>query len=118
MAWGVDFYEEEDGSAPVQDFLDNLTRPQKAKALALIKLLEEQGTNLPFPYSSRVRGPLRELRTRFGRTRIRILYCGDSRRVFILLHGLVKASEKLPEADLQVAEQRMAAHTRRLDRRR
>lgn len=117
MAWLVDFYEEEDGSAPVEEFLEDLPRPQKAKALALIKLLEEQGTNLPFPYSSQVRGRLRELRTRFGKTRLRILYFGDSRRVFMLLHGIVKTTERLPDADIRVAEQRMAAHTSRLERR-
>jgi hypothetical protein len=117
MTWQVDFYEEEGGSAPVEEFLDSLPRQQKAKALALVKLLEEQGTNLPFPYSSQVRGRLRELRTRFGKTRLRILYFGDSRRIFILLHGVVKTTDKLPEADIRIAEQRMAAHTGRLERR-
>jgi hypothetical protein len=56
MAWTVDFYEEPDGSAPVESFLQGLPKQQRAKALALIKLLEEQGTGLPFPYSSQVRG--------------------------------------------------------------
>jgi hypothetical protein len=32
MAWQVDFYEEEGGSAPVEEFLDSLPRQQKAKA--------------------------------------------------------------------------------------
>jgi hypothetical protein len=87
MEWNVDFYEEPDGSAPVESFLNGLPKPQRAKALALIKLLEGQGTGLPFPYSSQVRGRLRELRTRFGNTRLRILYFADQRRTFILLHG-------------------------------
>lgn len=116
MVWQVDFYQESDGRAPVEVFLDGLSKPQRAKALALIKLLEEQGTGLPFPYSSQVRGRLRELRTRLGKTRLRILYFGDPRRTFILLHGFVKAEEKLPGADLQIAEQRMAVHLFRLQR--
>lgn len=118
MAWQVEFYQEEDGSVPVEAFLDSLPKPQRAKALALIKLLEEQGMSLPFPYSSQVQGRLRELRTRLGKTRLRLLYFGDSRRIFILLHGIVKASEKLPESELRIAERRMAAHTQKLDRRR
>jgi hypothetical protein len=117
MAWQVDFYEEEDGNAPVEDFLDSLPRQQKAKALALIKLLEERGASLPFPYSSQIRGRLRELRTRLGKTRLRILYFGDSRRIFILLHGIVKTTDRLPETDIQIAEQRMAGHSQRLGRR-
>lgn len=117
MAWQVDFYQEADGRVPVEDFLDGLSKQQRAKAVALIKLLEEQGTSLPFPYSSQVRGRLRELRTRLGKTRLRILYFGDPRRIFILLHGFVKAQEKLPEADLLIAEQRMVTHLNRLERR-
>lgn len=116
MAWTVDFYEEPDGSAPVESFLDGLSVQQRAKALALIKLLEEQGIGLPFPYSSQVCGRLRELRTRFGRTRLRILYFADARRGFILLHGIVKATEALPESDILTAEKRMAAHTLRLEK--
>jgi hypothetical protein len=116
VAWQVDFYEE-GGYAPVEEFLDSLPKQQRAKVLALVKLLEEQGTSLPFPYSSQVRRRLRELRTRFGKTQFRILYFSDSRRVFVLLHGIVKTTDKLPEADIQIAEQRMAAHTHRLERR-
>jgi hypothetical protein len=118
MAWTVEFYEEANGSAPVEAFLDGLPTKQRAKALALVKLLEEQGTQLPFPYCSQVRGPLRELRTRFGQTRLRILYFADSRRMFVLLHGIVKATAKLPESDIHIAEVRMAAQIQRLERRR
>jgi hypothetical protein len=117
MAWRVDFYEEGDGNVPVEDFLNGLPKQQRAKAVALIRLLEEQGTSLPFPYSSQVQGRLRELRTRFGKTRLRILYFGDPRRTFVLLHGFVKAEEKLAPAELQIAEERMAAHLHRLERR-
>ncbi len=118
MVWTVGFYEDVDGNAPVEIFLDGLPKQQRAKAVALIKLLEEQGTNLPFPYSSQVRGRLRELRTRFGKARLHILYFADSRRIFILLHGLLKATDKLPEPDTQKAEERRAAHAQRLNRRR
>jgi hypothetical protein len=115
MGWTAEFYEESDGSAPVESFLDGLPKQQRAKALALIKLLEEQGTGLSFPYSSQVCGRLRELRTRFGRTRLRILYFADSRRMFILLHGIVKATERLPDSDIRIAEERMASHARRFE---
>ena len=117
MAWTVDFYEEEDGTAPVEAFLESLPQGHKAKALALIKILEEQGIGLRFPYSSQVRGRLRELRTQKGKDRVRILYFADSRRWFILLHGFVKRTAQLSESDIQIAEKRMHAHERRLERR-
>ena len=116
MTWTVDFYEEQDGSAPVEEFLETLPGKHKAKAVAIVKLLEEQGMNLPFPYSSQVRGRLRELRAQFAKDRIRILYFADSRRWFILLHGTIKRSEKLAEADIRMAEERMQRHEQKLKR--
>jgi len=117
MAWQVEFYQTDDGKVPVESFLNSLPKPQRAKAVALIKLLEEQGPSLPFPYSSQVRGRLRELRTQLGKTRLRLLYFADAHRTFVLLHGFVKTSGKLPESEILTAERRMAAHTQMLQRR-
>ena len=78
MAWQVDFYEDVQGNAPVETFLDGLPEKQRTKLLAAIKKLEEHGPTLPFPYSSQVEGKLRELRTQMGKTRLRILYYGDA----------------------------------------
>jgi phage-related protein len=113
MAWQVDFYVDENGRAPVKEFLTELPMGHRAKLLATIKMLEWHGPNLPFPYSSQVRGKLRELRTQQGRDRLRVFYFGDARRVFILIHGIVKRSAQLPEEDIQVAERRMQVHPRR-----
>lgn len=74
MRWKVGFYEDADGKAPVEEFLDSLAAKQRNKLVALIEKLAEYGVDLPFPYSSQVRGKLRELRTRLGKTRLRILY--------------------------------------------
>lgn len=114
MVWRADFYEDEDGCAPVEDFLAGLSREHKAKALAIIRLLEEEGPTLPFPYSSQVRGKIRELRTQQGKDKIRILYFADRRRFFILLHGLLKRTGRLPEEDIRIAEKRMHQHLEKL----
>ncbi|MGH9358937.1 MAG: type II toxin-antitoxin system RelE/ParE family toxin [Terriglobia bacterium] len=114
MRWKVGFYEDADGKAPVEEFLDSLAAKQRNKLVALIEKLAEYGVDLPFPYSSQVRGKLRELRTRLGKTRLRILYFADSKRTFILLHGVVKNTGKLEEAHIQIAEERLADHNRRL----
>jgi len=114
MAWKVDFYEDEDGFAPVENSIAGLSREHKAKALAIVKLLAEEGPTLPYPYSSQVRGKIRELRTQYGKDKIRILYFGDFRRRFILLHGLVKRTGRLSEEDIQITEKRMHHHIQRL----
>lgn len=105
--WKIEFYESDDDGYPVQDFLDGLDKPRRAKVVALIALLEEQGPTLPFPYSSQVRGKVRELRTQYGKERYRVLYFGGPKRTFVLLHALEKSTEKLPERDIKIAEERM-----------
>src|SRR5271163_489458 len=116
MSWQVDFFVDERGDAPVENYLTGLAIQHRAKALALIKMLEKEGPNLPFPYSSQVRGKLRELRTQQGKDKLRILYFGDTRRMFVLLHGIIKRSAQLPEEDVRVAEARMTLHLGRLER--
>jgi|SRR5579859_4183654 len=115
MAWQIDFFVDERGDAPVEEYLAGLPVQHRAKGLALIKMLEQEGPNLPFPYSSQVRGKLRELRTQQGKDKLRILYFGDAKRVFILLHGIVKRSAQLPEEDIRIAASRMELHLRRLE---
>ena len=114
MSWGVEFFADAEGKAPVEDFLSELPIHHRAKGLSIIKLLEQEGPNLPFPYSSQVRGKLRELRTQQGKDKLRILYFADAKRVFILLHGIVKRTDKLPESDIRLAEERMQLHSKRL----
>jgi hypothetical protein len=115
MAWQVDFFVDEGGNAPVEEYLTGLPLQHRAKLLALIKMLEQEGPNLPFPYSSQVWGKLRELRTQQGKDKLRILYFGDAKRVFILLHGIVKRSAQLPEEDIRIAVARMELHAKRLE---
>lgn len=105
--WAVEFYESETEGCPVRDFLDRLLPPRRAKMLALIKLLEEQGPALPFPYSSQIRGKLRELRAHYGDDHYRVLYFGTPRRVFVLLHAIEKRTAKVAERDVVIAETRM-----------
>jgi len=117
VEWTVDFYQEVDGSAPVEEFLDSLRTEGRAKALALVQALKIHGPNLPFPYSSQAAGKIRELRTQYGRDKIRILYFADARRIFILLHGFVKRTAKLEPSELAKAENRMARHNQGINKR-
>jgi hypothetical protein len=86
MPWEVDFYEDEEGSCPVEEFLASLPDRHLGKVLQVIQLLEERGPNLPFPYSSQIQGKLRELRAHYGRVQYRILYYGNAHGVFVLLY--------------------------------
>ncbi len=107
MAWRVEFYVDKTSRRPVKYFLENMPADHLGKVLQVLKMLEERGPHLPFPYSSQVEGPLRELRVHYGRTLYRVLYYGDIRRTFVLLHILAKRTAKLPRQDVLIALQRM-----------
>ncbi|MEA5617260.1 type II toxin-antitoxin system RelE/ParE family toxin [Cronbergia sp. UHCC 0137] len=66
--------------------------------VSVVQLLEEKGTQLPFPYSSDVKGAknshLRELRIQSRGKPIRVFYAFDPRRVAILLIGGDKTGDK------------------------
>lgn len=113
MTWEVDFYEDTDGSRPVEEFFETLPDEHLGKVLQMTRLLRERGPDLPFPYSSQVEGKLRELRVQAGKARYRILYYGDRNRVFILLHAFRKRTEQIPKRDKQLALERMQADERR-----
>jgi len=102
----VEFYEDNAG-CPVQDFLDALEPRKRAKVIAIIKVLEEQGPTLPFPYSSQIEGKVRELRTHYGQEQYGVLYYGAADRAFVLLHAFVKRAKQTPTGDVELAKERM-----------
>ena len=69
---------------------------------------------LPFPHSSQVRGPLRELRCHYGPELYRVLY-RRSGNLFVLLHMLRKDTGKIPGNDVAIAEQRWEDFKQRMD---
>ncbi len=110
-------YREPDGLEPVNEFIDQLDeRKQAALDLQIDRLNDKppSAPPLPFPHSSQVRGPLRELRCHFGSELYRILY-RRSGNLIVLLHMLRKDTGKLPEADIAVAEARWADFKQRMD---
>lgn len=105
--WPIELYEEQDGASPVRGFIDAFPREKRAKLLAIVDLLGDKGPTLQFPFSSHVRGKVRELRTHYGRDHYRILYAPTRRRGFVLLHAVVKRSAALTEQDIRLAEERL-----------
>jgi hypothetical protein len=63
------YFRATDGTQPVNDFIDALgPRQQAAVDLQIDRLndLPPSAPPLPFPHSSHVRGPVRELRCHYG----------------------------------------------------
>jgi phage-related protein len=111
------YYRAPDGSEPVNEFIDQLDERKQPTIDLQIDRLNDRPVSappLPFPHSSQVRGPLRELRCHYGSELYRILY-RRSENLLILLHMLRKDTGKLPEADIALAEQRWSDFKRRMD---
>ncbi len=92
MAWDIEYTDE------FGEWWHSLLDSEKEDVVATITLLEDKGTQLPFPFSSKVEGSkhshMRELRIQSGSDPLRILYAFDPRRTVILLIGGNKRGDK------------------------
>lgn len=83
--WCVEYTDE------FEEWWNSLIEDEQVDVAACVGLLEEQGPNLKFPYSSGINGSrhahMRELRIQHCGSPYRILYAFDPRRSVILLIG-------------------------------
>jgi phage-related protein len=111
------YYRAQDGAESVNDFIEELDERKQAALDLQVDRLNDQPPSappLPFPHSSQVRGPLRELRCHCGSELYRVLY-RRSGNLLVLLHMLRKDTGKLREADISIAEVRWAEFKQRMD---
>ena len=94
--WDIVFYEKEDGTAPVQEFLGQLPTKHHAKALRDIDVLEKYGTALTEPQVKHIKGKLWELRIKSAGDISRIFYFVPVGKRIVLLHGFIKRREAPP----------------------
>ena len=100
----VQFFEQDDGSCPVEEFLDSLDNKMAAKAYGMIELLEEYGNGLRMPYSEQLNDGIFELRIKFGGNITRILYFFFVGKNIILTNGFVKKTQKTPPDEIAKAK--------------
>jgi phage-related protein len=112
------YYRDSRGTEPVDKFIQALPPKRAAKIDDFVEeylnVQPPEAPPPPFPITSQIEGELRELRVRFGNTRYRILY-QRSENLVVLLHALEKDTGAVPQADIEVARQRMADFKRRMD---
>lgn len=85
MAWEVEY------TGEFGEWWAEMTPAQQDRIAATVRLLEARGPQLPFPFSSGVKGSrhehMRELRVQSRGNPLRIFYAFDPRRTAILLIG-------------------------------
>jgi phage-related protein len=111
--WEIEYYEAADGQIPVKEFIETLIIKERAKVARTVDLLEEFGIKLGMPYAEHVEGDLWELRTRLANKRYRIIYFLNTGQSFILLHGFVKKTQKMPKKEINIAKQSLADYLSR-----
>lgn len=109
--WNVRYYVRQDGSAPVDEFLESLPAKHRAKVRQSVERLQLFGPRLGFPDTSQIKGTeFRELRTRFAGQQYRLLYIrdGDVFVVFVAFHKTRKRDleEAVAEAQTYLIEYR------------
>lgn len=108
MDFSVEFYETENGTSPVRDFLDDLRRSDPydfAVVLAgLDKLRNRQYHREPLCKS--IGDGLFELR-HVGKLNTRLLWFFVKGHRIIILHGMRNKGQSIPARDIATARQRM-----------
>lgn len=104
----VHFYQDEQGTAPVLEWLKQLRLQDKvayANCIAAIQRLAQEGHALRRPTADYLRDKIYELRAKRGRVNYRILYFFHGRNVAVLSHAMTK-EDVVPAADIERAIQR------------
>ncbi|MBC7076498.1 MAG: type II toxin-antitoxin system RelE/ParE family toxin [Syntrophomonadaceae bacterium] len=92
---------------PVKEFIDRQPTKAKVKILRNLQLLSEFGPGIGYPFVSNIGDNLWELRTVFQNNQYRILFSVVSGHIILLVHGLHKKTQKLPNKDLNIAYKRL-----------
>jgi len=103
------------------EWWDALSEADQIAIAARVRELERRGPNMPFPYSSGVRGSrhreMRELRIQRGGRPIRVFYAFDPRRAAILLIGRDKTGDgRFYERYVPIADKLYDEHLEELKR--
>lgn len=107
------FFKNDDGSSPIDEFLDSIEIKLRAKTVGLIIKLEKYGNNLREPYSKVLEDGICELRVSQGNNISRVLYFFVVGKKIILTNGFVKKTQKTPRKEIELAKKRRSIYLNR-----
>ncbi|MBB71506.1 MAG: hypothetical protein CMF50_03830 [Legionellales bacterium] len=102
MNWKVSYFN--------QDVVKNIEAwPKKimAKYLRIVDLIEEHGAQLGPPITDSLGDGLFEIRVKAQEGIGRAFFCYILDKEIIVLHAIIKKTQKTPKKDLELAKQRM-----------
>jgi hypothetical protein len=111
----VVFYQEDDGTVPVLEWLDSLPRKVQNKCFVRISRLEELGHELRRPQADLLRDNIYELRVGLQGINYRILYFFHGKQAAVLAQGVIKERE-VPPQEIERAIERKRKFEREPDK--
>jgi phage-related protein len=102
----VHFYKTAAGNEPVREWLLSLSQDEKKTIGEDIKTVQF-GWPIGMPVSRKVAKDLWEIRSSMQNKIARVLFTVEGSKI-ILLHGLIKKTQKLPSKDLEIAKRRLS----------
>lgn len=107
--WVVEYYVEESGRVPVQQFLAELDEKALTRMMASTEQLRVRNTQAHEPLVRHIEGKIWELRRESDTNIYRIFYVFASNRRIVLLHGFPKKTQKTPRNEIEIAQRRLTA---------
>ena len=102
--WQLFYYVKQDGTKPVEEYIDKLSCSEQAKTFAFIDHLKESGPNLPRPYADLLEDGIHELRIKLTGEQVRILYFFCYKDIIILTNVFEKHTDKVPKSEIKTAK--------------
>ena len=102
----VKFYKTEPGNEPVREWLLSLSQEEKKTIGEDIKTVQF-GWPIGMPVCRKVFKDLWEIRSNLHKKIARVIFTIDGSTI-VLIHGLIKKTQKLPQKDLDIAKKRLA----------
>ena len=101
------FYKTEKGDCPIEIFLDSL-KAKQAKKIAWVLQIVEEFALVPIQYFKKLDGTddMWEVRIDAGNDTFRLLGFFDKGNLVILTNGFAKKTQKTPQAEITLAENR------------
>ena len=102
MEYTIAYYSE-----AVRAMVDGLPLTLRARYQVLTRRLAESGPNLGEPHTKALGEGLFELRLKGAEGIARVFYCTLKGRRIVMLHGIIKKTDKTPPRERRIAETRL-----------
>jgi phage-related protein len=103
----VAFYQTSFGRSPVEDFIQGLSKAERARFADVFEGVEKHGLGCPRVQFRQLRGKLWEIKFNTPSGGFRIAYVMVEGDTMVWLHAFKKKTQKTPIEDLELAEKRM-----------